>query len=264
MLNSIPDVVLVHGFPLDEEMWVDQVAFLRALGYRVFTPNLPGFGQRAGNPPHRCSISAFAEDIHHYIIRNCKLPCIIGGFSMGGYVVLALLHRFAKDACAAVLIDTHPAADSPEARQGRMKSITSLQTDGIQSLVAQMLPRLLSPTASLSLRHRVEQIIARQQPAGMIQAQMAAAMRVDQTEHLSNIVIPCLVVGGSQDIITPPELMKKWQCKITRSQWVEIPNAGHLTPMEAPDTVNQAIADFIIKKVYSGSQPSIGNSQNAT
>ncbi len=261
-MNNIPDIVLVHGFPLDEAMWADQVKFLQALGARVFTPHLPGFGPRAGNPPHRCSISAFAEDIHHYMIRNCKLPCIIGGFSMGGYVVLALLHRFAKDACAAVFIDTHPAADSPEARQGRMKSIANLQTDGIHSLVAQMLPRLLSPTASPSLRHRVQEIITRQHPAGMIQAQMAAAMRIDQTAHLSQIAIPCLVVGGSLDVITPPDLMKNWQRNINGSQWVEIPNAGHLSPIEAPDAVNKAIAGFILNTVCPGLRPAASSGKN--
>ncbi len=251
-MNDTPDIVLVHGFPLDEGMWADQVKFLQAFGARVFTPNLPGFGSRPGNPAHRCSISAFAEDIHQYIIRNCTPPCIIGGFSMGGYVVLSLLNRFGKDACAAILMDTHPAADSPETRQGRLQSISRLQSVGVKTLVDEMLPRLLSPAPSPQIRDRVAGIIERQNPIGMIQAQMAAAMRIDQTDHLHKITIPCLVMGGTWDAITPPEMMKIWQSKIGRSRWVEIPNAGHLSPMEAPDQVNQAIGSFITEITSAG------------
>jgi pimeloyl-ACP methyl ester carboxylesterase len=260
VLTSIPDIVLVHGFPLDAEMWSSQVAFLKKTGARIFTPDLPGFGQRARNPAHRCSISAFAEDIHHYILRNCKPPCIVGGFSMGGYAVLAMLNRFAKDACAAILIDTHPAADSADGRQRRLQSIADIQAHGITPLVEQMPPRLLAPTASEAVRERVRRIIARQNPVGMIQAQMAAAMRVDQTALLSSIKVPCLVMGGAMDVITPPDLMKGWQQKISRSQWVEIADAGHLSPMEAPDAVNRVIAEFINSTVINDGQQSVGRS----
>ncbi len=243
-MKNIPDLVLIHGFPLDQEMWAEQVRFFRAAGMGVLTPDLPGFGSRPGNPAHRCSIGAFAEDIHHFIARHANSPCMIGGFSMGGYVLLALLNRFPKDACAAIFIDTHPAADTLEARQGRLKSIADLQAEGIGAL-RQMPDRLLSPSAPLQLRSRVAEMIARQNPAGMIQAQMAAAMRIDQSPHLPEIKIPTLVIGGAEDVITPPNLMQRWCSQMPDSRWVEIPGAGHLTPMEAPEAVNAAISHFV-------------------
>ncbi len=244
MTNNL-DLILIHGFPLDQEMWADQVRFFRATGMRVLTPDLPGFGSRPGNPAHRCTIGAFAEDIHHFIARNATSPCMIGGFSMGGYVLLALLNRYPKDACAAIFIDTHPAADTLEVRQGRLKSIADLQTEGIGALLRQMPERFLSPSASPQLRNQVADMIARQNPAGMIQAQMAAAMRVDQTPHLPEIKIPTLVIGGAEDVITPPKVMQRWCSQMPDSRWVEIPGAGHLTPMESPQAVNAAIDHFV-------------------
>lgn len=251
-LKKLPDIVLIHGFPLDQEMWRAQVRFLHAAGRRVLTPDLPGFGSRPGNPPHRCSIGAFAEDIHHFIARNAIAPCIIGGFSMGGYVLLALLNRFPDDACAAIFIDTHPAADTVEARQGRLKSITELQADGIGALLNRMPDRLLSPAAPPELRKQVADMIARQNPAGMIRAQMAAAMRVDQTLYLPEIKIPSLVIGGAEDVITPPHVMQRWCSQLPDARWVEIPGAGHLTPMEAPDAVNRAVGEFVRNAVWIG------------
>ncbi|MGC8559376.1 MAG: alpha/beta fold hydrolase [Phycisphaerae bacterium] len=244
-MKNLPDIVLLHGFPLDYEMWSEQVRFFQAVGMRVLTPDLPGFGSRPGNPPHRCSIGAFAEDVHHFIARHANPPCVIGGFSMGGYVVLALLNRFPADACAAIFIDTHPAADTMETRQGRLNSIAELQAEGIGTLLRQMPDRLLSPSAPSQLRSRVADMIARQNPAGMIQAQMAAAMRIDQTPQLPEIKIPALVIGGAEDVITPPHIMQRWCSQLPGSRWVEIPGAGHLTPMEAPEAVNAAISHFV-------------------
>jgi len=39
-----PAVLLVHGFPLNRQMWRPQMAILVAAGYRVIAPDLRGFG----------------------------------------------------------------------------------------------------------------------------------------------------------------------------------------------------------------------------
>lgn len=244
-VQNHPDIVLIHGFPVDSGMWAEQVRLLQDGGFRVFTPDVPGFGTRPPNPAHRSSMAAFAEDMHHYIVRHARRPCVIGGFSMGGYVLFALLNRFSQDAIAAIFVDTHPAADSIEVRQGRLKSIAELQSDGIRSLVRVMPDRLLSQAAPTDLRNRVTEMIARQNPNGMVQAQMAAAMRVDQTSNLPQIKIPTLVIGGADDVITPPTVMQRWQSQLPNAQWMAIPGAGHLTPMEAPMAVASAMADFV-------------------
>ncbi len=244
-MERYPEVVLIHGFPLDGGMWDQQRAFLTERGITVHTPDLPGFGRRVSNPMHRCSISAFAEDIHHYILRNCSAPCVIAGFSMGGYVLFSLLTRFGTDACAVIFIDTHPAADSPEARQGRLASIAAIQDRGVCHLVGQMPKKLLAPGTPDAVVTQVEAIIGRQIPEGMIKAQMAAAMRVDQTGFLPDIHIPCLLIGGEHDQITPPAKLQSMAKKITGAKFVEIPGAAHLTPMEAPEAVSRAIFEFL-------------------
>jgi pimeloyl-ACP methyl ester carboxylesterase len=50
---------------------------------------------------------------------------------------------------------------------------------------------------------------------------------------------------GSEDAISTAAEMREIADGISGSQFVEIPDCGHMSPMEKPDEVNAAIARFI-------------------
>jgi 3-oxoadipate enol-lactonase len=62
---------------------------------------------------------------------------------------------------------------------------------------------------------------------------------------LQSIRIPTLVLCGEHDAISPPAEMKAIADAIPNAQFVLIPNAGHMAPMEQPDAVNAAIQRFV-------------------
>jgi len=57
--------------------------------------------------------------------------------------------------------------------------------------------------------------------------------------------VPALVVCGAEDEITPPEVMRPLALRISGARYVEVPHAGHLSPLEQPDPVNRAIGEFL-------------------
>jgi len=241
---SLP-LLLIHAFPFDQSMWRPQAEFLRARGHRVITPDLPGFGAAPAWPREQCSIEAFAGVIHDVIVRQADGRAIVGGLSLGGYVVLALLRKFPESVAAAMLMDTRAEADTYEARAARLAAIDMVRQRGVEPLADTMLGRVFSRHASPALRIEARETMLRQSPAGVMGAQWAMAQRPDQTSLLEHISVPTLVLAGADDAVTPPSVAMGMHTRIAGSMLVQIANAGHMSNLEAPDAVNQALEHFV-------------------
>jgi pimeloyl-ACP methyl ester carboxylesterase len=73
------------------------------------------------------------------------------------------------------------------------------------------------------------------------------AEREEFTPRQSSIGIPTLVLCGAEDAISPPAEMRTIAAAIPQAQYVEIPGAGHMAPLERPGEVNRAILDFLVR-----------------
>ena len=235
-------IVLIHGFPLDSAIWERQAKALGDKGYTVLTPDLPGFGATPVQP--HATMESFAAAIHEVIVAAGG-RAVVGGFSMGGYVTLALLREYPESVAAAMLIDTRADPDSPEARAARLASVEDMKAGGPAKLIETMLGRVLTKHSSPELKGRVRAIMERQRVEGIIAAQQAMAKRHDQTELFSQLTIPLLVVVGAEDAVTPPSVAMAMHNRVPHSMLVQVAHAGHMAPMEEPERVTGAIETFL-------------------
>jgi pimeloyl-ACP methyl ester carboxylesterase len=238
-------IVLIHGFPLDPSMWEAQAEHLRKRGRTVLTPTLPGFGGRPALPRERTSIEAFAADIREFIEREAGGRAIVGGFSMGGYVLLALLRDAPDVVSAAMLVDTRPDPDSPEARKARLDSIEKITTDGTAAFFEASLTRMMRKKPDPAIRAKARAIMERQSVDGLVAAQAAMARRRDQTDLLAELTIPVMVLVGAEDSITPPSVALNMQSHMPHAMVVQVVSAGHLAPMEQAVAVNGHLETFL-------------------
>ena len=81
-------------------------------------------------------------------------------------------------------------------------------------------------------------------PAGVKGCVLAMAGRTDTTELLQGIKIATLVICGSEDKLSPPAVMKPMADKIPGSEFVLVEGAGHMTPIEKAEVVNEKIRSF--------------------
>jgi pimeloyl-ACP methyl ester carboxylesterase len=87
-------------------------------------------------------------------------------------------------------------------------------------------------------------MISRQKPE-TLEADLAAMRdRPDSTEFLADVAVPTLVVVGSQDVLTPPADSERTSAAIPGARLVTVAGAGHLTPMERPKAVAEALSEF--------------------
>jgi pimeloyl-ACP methyl ester carboxylesterase len=112
-----------------------------------------------------------------------------------------------------------------------------------------MIPKLLSPAGlqKPELVSSVRAITRRQNPNSLENDLLAMQNRPDSTAALPEISIPCIVVAGSADSITPRAAMESMAKGIPGARLLVIEGAGHLTPMEKPEEVAAALGDLFEK-----------------
>src|SRR5271165_1880847 len=109
--GSPPVLVLLHGFPLNRELWAEQLKVIGS-AYRVIAPDLRGHGE-SECPDGAYTMDEMADDVVELLDRlNVKEPVVLGGLSMGGYVALSLVVRHPQRVRGLILCDTRAAADT--------------------------------------------------------------------------------------------------------------------------------------------------------
>jgi 3-oxoadipate enol-lactonase len=237
-------LVLLHGFPFDHMIWQAQLDGLSDTA-RILTPDLPGFGASAplDNEP---SMDAYADAVASWAEQIGLERFVLAGHSMGGYITFAFVRRHPEMLSGLVLVSTRPGADSDVARENRLKQASEVKQRGPQVIVDAMLPKLLAPEHDPALEDAVRQLTLRQSNEGIIAALRAMAARPDSTSTLEDIIVPTLVIAGSEDAIIPPTEGESMAGHIRGAGLVEVKRTGHLPMMEAPADFNQALREFLM------------------
>lgn len=84
-------------------------------------------------------------------------------------------------------------------------------------------------------------------PTVKVRKSRAMIGRVDSRPDLYRIACPTLVLCGSADTITPPELHREMADAITGAQLAIIETCGHLAPLEQPDAVSKELKHWLAR-----------------
>ncbi len=241
--GSGPALLLVHAFPLNSAMWEPQIAAFRD-HMRILVPDLRGFGKsELGQAP--AALDSYADDLIA-LLDHVRLDRVaVCGLSMGGYISFALLRKAPERIAALILADTRAGADSDEGHAGRLVNAKKAEDEGVLAVGEPMLGKLIAPTAPESLREQLRTIMGNNRPEGVAAALRSMAARPDSTKLLDTIKVPTLIIVGSEDLLTPPAESETMHNAIKNSKLVQITGVGHLSNLEAAETFNQAVLDFM-------------------
>ncbi len=246
MGQGIP-LLMVHGYPLDHTLWRAQMDGLSDIA-QALAPDLRGFGQSESSDGI-CTMVAYADDLAALLDALKIGRVIVCGLSMGGYIALAFWNKYASRVRGLILVDTRAGADAPVVRQGRLDMVEQVRQHGSKPAAEAMLPRALAESTRRTRPDLVEftrTMMLRQSPTGIIGAQLGMAERPDSTPVLPTINVPTLAIFGDQDVITPAETEgRNLAVAIPSAKLVIIPNAGHLSNLEQPETFNAAVRRFL-------------------
>jgi len=246
--NESKTILFVHGFPFDHTMWQTQVDEF-SKDYKCVTYDIRGLGESPAGEG-QFTTESFVDDLE-IILDELKLNRpILCGLSMGGYISLRAVERIQEKFSAAILCDTRSEADNNEGKLKRAAGIKRINKEGLAPFVKDFITNCFGDDFKQNRKEALQNIIEKSSqfnPVGVKGGLFAMLSRSDTTTSLGKINIPTLIICGEQDTLTPPPVMKEMFHKINKAEFVEIPKAGHMTPIENPQAVNKAIRDFLIK-----------------
>ena len=241
--GSGPELLFVHGYPLDGSLWRHQAGAFP--GWRTLIPDLRGFG-RSDAPDLGYSMATYADDLAAMLDTLGVDDVVLAGLSMGGYVAFEFLRRHRPRVRALALVDTRATADSAAGRKGREIALAGAREGGAPLIAEKMLPKLLAKSAPHELAEQVRAMMAAAPVPGLLGALAAMRDRPDSTDLLPGLKgLPTLVVVGAEDVLTPPREAEGMAKAIPGAKLAIIPNAGHLPPLEQPEAFNRHLAALL-------------------
>lgn len=244
--HALP-IVLIHGFPLNYEMWQPQIECLTKR-FRVIAYDVRGHGKTSSRDPQYV-IEFFVDDLIGLLDQLKIERAILCGLSMGGYIALRRVERNPERVMGLILADTQSRSDSNEIKLKRAP-IKSVKTQGVEVYAETSVKTLFaldSLTKKTDVVEKIKEIIRANSSSAICAALLALSGRTDTTPALPSINVPTLILVGEHDALTPPVASQEMHNKIVNSEIHVIPNAGHLSNLENPDEFNKYMLSFLAK-----------------
>ena len=210
---------------------------------RLFEPQIAAFSQErtilVADHTRHDSIPAIAARL----LRETPDRFALAGLSMGGYVALEVMRQAPERVARLALLDTSARPDSVEASQDRERLIALAEAGRFQDIHSKLWPRLVHPDrqADQALQDIVFGMMQDTGAEAYGRQQRAIMARADSRPMLPGIEIPTLVLVGEGDAITPPEIAREMAEMIEWASLVVVPESGHLSTLEQPERVTQAL-----------------------
>ena len=240
-------LVLIHGFPLCRKMWRPQAEALSRAGCRVITTDLRGFGE-SSLASDTVSMDIYADDIVAFLDYLEIDKAIVGGMSMGGYVLLNLLERYPNRIAAPIFIVTKAAGDDEAGKAKRTTLAVVTRNQGNLPVADTFRSLLFAPATMTDNPELVDEAYGWMQatdPRSAAAALIAMRDRKDYIPLLGGFSHPALVIGAEQDQAIPLENSRLIAAGLPQADLCVIPNGGHMVNMEQPLEFNKAVLAFL-------------------
>lgn len=187
------------------------------------------------------------EGIVDKVLTEAPSHFFLAGLSMGGYVAMEIALRAPDVMSKLILMDTKMRPDTDEEKHSRHSLLDLAENGRMDEVLAVLTPRLLHPdNAEDADLARIISVMAEETGPEVFVAQERALLgRRDISGLVSQIETPTLVMVGAADAITPLEAAEELDRALPHSRLVTIEGAGHLSTLEQPGAVADALADFL-------------------
>lgn len=249
-------VILIHGWPLSNEMWEYQIENLVANNYRVIAYDRRGFG-KSSQPWHGYDYDTLTDDLHAIITQLELKNITLVGFSMGGGEVIRYLSRYGSDYVSkAVLVSSiiPYLAHSNDNLDGR----TPQQNEATQNAIKKdrigfihdfgknfFGVNFITNVISTPLLEYYRMLASLASP----HATLACALSLSNTDfrdELKKVTIPTLIIHGDNDKIVPKEISSDKTVKlITTNKYIVYEDAPHGLFYTNKDQLNSDLLLFL-------------------
>lgn len=240
-------IVWLQGLGADHSAWAVQIARFSAR-YRCIAPDLldTGVSDRAHD---QYSTRALAEDVLALLDQIGTPTVHVVGLSLGGSVAQHLALLAPERLRSLTLVSSIAAPDARLAEILHTWAALRQQLDPVlfyrQANLWLFAPEFFDDARRVAGVLRWVERHPAPQPAAAFARQVEASLAHDTQADLSAIRTPCLVIGGSDDILTLPSQQQALAAAIPGAQLRFIPHAAHSVNLEKQNIFNQMVSLFI-------------------
>lgn len=236
-------LLLLHSLLADRAIF-DKVVPALAEQRRVIVPDLPGFG---GSSSAGSTIEGIADRISGlFDALDLGATADVLGNGFGGFVASTLAIRHGAKFDRLVLADTG-LGFSPEGKQSFFAMADRVRESGMEAIVDVALKRLFPEdfiAAHPGIMAERRAALVKTNPEFFAEACHALAA-LDLAFQIGTIRNPTLVVVGSLDAATPPEMAHALAKALPKADLIEMPGCGHAPMAQAPEAFIKTISKFL-------------------
>ncbi|MRX67483.1 Pimeloyl-ACP methyl ester carboxylesterase [Flavobacterium resistens] len=249
-------VILIHGWPLSNEMWEYQIEFLVQNNYRVIAYDRRGFG-KSSQPWEGYDYDTLTDDLSEIIEQLQLEDLTLVGFSMGGGEVVRYFSRYqGKGVIKAVLISSiipflAKTEDNPEGRPKEKSEATaaSIKEDRIGFLdnFSKIFfgVNIINKPLSTPLLEYYRNLCSVASPRATLQCG-ESLNTTDFRDELHTIKVPTLIIHGTDDKNVPIEISSEKTAKaIENNTFITYEGAPHGLFYTEKDRLNKDLLEFL-------------------
>lgn len=239
-------VVFAHGTLMDRTMFDPQLAALRG-EYRAVAYDLRARTDRCADEYY---LSDLVEDCAAFLDGKGIDSCVLGGMSMGGFMAMRFAVEYPERVDGLVLVDTMAMQhdESDREQYGQMIEQTREAGDVPEGLADIVKNLLFGATTNEQNQELVDEWVDRwlSYPGEAIYRETSSWLhRDDFTDRLPEIDVPVLITHGEEDISIEVEEARDMSEHLPDARFEVIPEAGHSSNLENPQTTNAALMEFL-------------------
>jgi len=167
---------------------------------------------------------------------------LLAGCSLGGMLAMEAARQAPQRMRGLALLGTSARPDTPELISLRRNAITEFAAGRVEPLLRANALFAFHPSHQAGLVEAYIAMVLRAGAASLIRQNTAVMARADLRPTLAAITCPTLVVGGADDLLTPPDCSREIAAAIPGAQLQLLPECGHMLTWEQP----QALADLLL------------------
>lgn len=242
-------LILLHGHTLDRRMWRKQIEAFTPY-YNIIVPDMRGYGRSSKlsedlKTTHADDIITLMDSLH---IDKAHIV----GLSMGGFVTADMLCMFPDRMLSAVMASGSlrnkkgPSEPDNSLEIAEMdKKINDVLAKGIDKAKAEWTDQLIKGGGSQAetIREELTAIITDWDGWSLTHHEPHLWYAREASPHLKSRCpkVPTLFLSGDKEHKKPSSMMKS----LPNSQFLVIPDCGHMTNMERTEEFNKIIFNFL-------------------
>jgi pimeloyl-ACP methyl ester carboxylesterase len=233
-------VVLVHGLGGRSEDWRNLAPYLAGAGFRVYMPDLLGYGRSQMPADFSYSVRDEAGIVIGFFDALGLKQVDLGGWSMGGWIVQLVAAEAPGRVLRLMLFDSAGLHVTPDWDTRLFTPTTPVQLSQLESL--------LTPHPDPIPGFVAADILRLSGHTGWVVDRAMASMLTGQDVTdtlLPAFKMPLLIVWGEKDGLIPVDQAQKMHQLAPGSDLEIIAGCGHLAPVECAAQIGPKVVAFV-------------------